>query len=134
MPHTVQAPPHCVASTDRLLDHAGNHLRLGTVTDIGQDRLDDGSERRTGRSQPGARAEPLPKLCDELRTPSNLVVRIIEPVPRLSRPEEQADVAGFLAEHPLPQAAKRVEQVLERQGVNVALRQREEPALASAFQ
>ena len=56
------------------------------------------------------------------RFPSNLMVRIVEPVPRLTRPEEQADVAGFLAEHPLPQAAKRVEQVLERQGVNVALR------------
>ncbi len=68
------------------------------------------------------------------RFPSNLVVRIIEPVPRLSRPEEQADVAGFLAEHPLPQAGKRVEQILERQGVNVALRQREESALADAFE
>ncbi len=68
------------------------------------------------------------------RFPSNLMIRVVEPVPRLSRPEEQADVAAFLAEHPLPQAAKRVEQVLERQGVNVALRQREEPALATAFQ
>jgi hypothetical protein len=27
-----------------------------------------------------------------------------------------------------------VEQVLERQGVNVAMREREEPALATAFQ
>jgi aminopeptidase N len=68
------------------------------------------------------------------RFPSNLMIRIVEPAPRLTRPHEQADVAGFLAEHPLPQAAKRVEQVLERQGVNVALRQREEPALAAAFQ
>jgi puromycin-sensitive aminopeptidase len=73
---------------------------------------------------------------DELnaRFPSNLMIRVVEPVPRLSRPQEQADVAAFLAEHPLPQAAKRVEQALERQGVNVALREREEPALATAFQ
>jgi puromycin-sensitive aminopeptidase len=73
---------------------------------------------------------------DELnaRFPSNLMIRVVEPVPRLTRPQEQADVAAFLAEHPLPQAAKRVEQVLERQGVNVLLREREEPALASAFQ
>jgi hypothetical protein len=72
---------------------------------------------------------------DELNAhfPSNLMIRIIEPVPRLTRPQEQADVAGFLAEHPLPQAAKRVEQALERQSVNVALRQREEPALTAAF-
>ena len=68
------------------------------------------------------------------RFPSNLMIRIVEPVPRLTRPDEQADVSAFLAEHPLPQAAKRVEQVLERQGVNVAMRQREEPALATAFQ
>ena len=69
---------------------------------------------------------------DELnaRFPSNLMVRVVEPVPRLTRPQEQADVAAFLAEHPLPQAAKRVEQALERQGVNVLLREREEPALA----
>jgi puromycin-sensitive aminopeptidase len=68
------------------------------------------------------------------RFPSNLVVRVVEPVSRLSRPEEQADVAAFLAEHPLPQAAKRVAQVLERQQVNVELRQREEPVLAHAFE
>ena len=55
-------------------------------------------------------------------------------MPRLTRPEEQADVAGFLAEHPLPQAAKRIQQLLERQGVNVALRQREDPVLAAAFE
>jgi DNA repair protein RadD len=27
-----------------ILDHAGNHLRLGMVTDIAQDRLDDGKD------------------------------------------------------------------------------------------
>lgn len=44
-----------------ILDHAGNHLRLGMVTDIRHDRLDDGRERRSGeRSE---RATPLPKLC-----------------------------------------------------------------------
>jgi hypothetical protein len=68
------------------------------------------------------------------RFPSNLVVRVIEPVTRLTRPEEAADVAAFLSERPLPQAAKRVSQVLEREAVNVALRRREEPALASAFE
>ena len=36
------------------------------------------------------------------RFPSNLMIRIVEPVPRLTRPQEQADVAGFLAEHPAP--------------------------------
>ena len=68
------------------------------------------------------------------RFPVNLMIRIIEPVTRLTKPEEAADVKAFLAEHPLPQAGKRVEQVLERQSVNVALRQREEPALAHVFE
>jgi puromycin-sensitive aminopeptidase len=68
------------------------------------------------------------------RLPSMLLIRIVEPITRLTRHEDEADVAGFFAEHPLPQAAKRVEQVLERQAVNVALRQREEPALAHAFE
>src|SRR5262249_55869339 len=68
------------------------------------------------------------------RFPINLVVRIIEPITRLTTPEQEADVAAFLAEHPIPQAGKRVEQLLERQAVNVALRRREAPALAHAFQ
>ena len=46
-----------------ILDHAGNHLRLGMVTDIGQDYLDDGSERSSvnRKREP---SEPLPKVCD----------------------------------------------------------------------
>jgi DNA repair protein RadD len=53
---------------DRLLilDHAGNHLRLGTVRDIGQDHLDDGKERASAASKRG-RSAPLPKLCDHCR-------------------------------------------------------------------
>ncbi len=45
-----------------VLDHAGNSLRLGLVTDIGHDRLDDtarGPQRRR------AQAERLPKACVE---------------------------------------------------------------------
>jgi DNA repair protein RadD len=50
---------------DRLiiLDHAGNHLRLGMVTDIGQDHLDDGKERQNSNSR-RERSEPLPRLCE----------------------------------------------------------------------
>ena len=49
---------------DRLtvLDHAVNHLRLGLVTDIHHDRLDDGEARR-GKNDSPKRAEPLPVLC-----------------------------------------------------------------------
>jgi DNA repair protein RadD len=50
-----------------ILDHAGNHLRLGLVTDIGQDGLDDGSERRATLNRERERSERLPKRCDECK-------------------------------------------------------------------
>jgi superfamily II DNA or RNA helicase len=49
-----------------ILDHAGNHLRLGLVMDISQDHLDDGSQRQAAQ-QPRERSDPLPKVCDECR-------------------------------------------------------------------
>jgi DNA repair protein RadD len=49
-----------------VLDHAGNHLRLGMVTDIGQDHLDDGQKREVS-AQKKEKSEPLPKLCPECR-------------------------------------------------------------------
>jgi superfamily II DNA or RNA helicase len=45
-----------------VLDHAGNHLRLGLVTDIHHDRLDDGAPRRASGER--ERAAPLPRVCD----------------------------------------------------------------------
>jgi len=42
-------------------------------------------------------------------------------------------VAGFFAEHGIPQAAKTLEQVLERQRVNVALRARATGPLEDEF-
>jgi superfamily II DNA or RNA helicase len=50
-----------------ILDHAGNHLRLGMVTDIGQNCLDDGCHRQAIDSRQRERSEPLPKICDECR-------------------------------------------------------------------
>ena len=47
-----------------ILDHAGNHLRLGMVTDIGQDHLDDGKDRQNAGQRAHIRTEPLPKLCE----------------------------------------------------------------------
>jgi DNA repair protein RadD len=48
-----------------ILDHAGNHLRLGMVTDIRQDHLDDGQQREGSAKK--ERSEPLPKLCPECK-------------------------------------------------------------------
>jgi superfamily II DNA or RNA helicase len=49
-----------------ILDHAGNDLRLGMVTDIGQDHLDDGRARQNA-GHARERRDPLPKLCEECR-------------------------------------------------------------------
>jgi puromycin-sensitive aminopeptidase len=65
--------------------------------------------------------------------PNPSIVRMIDPVKTLIEPEQEADVAAFFAEHDIPQAAKTLQQVLERQRVNVALRGREAPRLAAHF-
>ena len=67
------------------------------------------------------------------RFPTNTIVRMVGSVPTLDRPEQVADVAGFFAEHPIPQAAKTLEQVLERQRVNAALRARDAEKLAESL-
>ncbi len=59
--------------------------------------------------------------------------RIADGFPALSHPEVAADVAAFLAENPLPHAAKAVEQKLERLSALVKMRERETGALAGAL-
>ena len=56
---TAEGKTNCL-----ILDNAGNHLRLGMVTDIGQDHLDDGKERQSGGQRARERGESLPKLCE----------------------------------------------------------------------
>jgi DNA repair protein RadD len=46
----------------RILDHAGNALRLGLVTDIHQTCLDDG-EQKAAECRQREQSEPRPKLC-----------------------------------------------------------------------
>jgi DNA repair protein RadD len=63
---TIGRGLHMAAGKDRLiiLDHAGNHLRLGMVTDIHHERLDDGEPRKR-KTEPGERSESLHRLCGE---------------------------------------------------------------------
>ena len=65
--------------------------------------------------------------------PGNSIVRMVSSVTTLNTPELEQDVQSFFGEHPIPQAAKTLEQVLERQRVNVALRSRESAIAASAL-
>ncbi|MBA3984552.1 MAG: ERAP1-like C-terminal domain-containing protein, partial [Acidimicrobiia bacterium] len=59
------------------------------------------------------------------RFPTNTIVRMIDSVKLLNTSEAVADARSFFAEHPIDQATKTLEQVLERQQVNADLRQRE---------
>jgi puromycin-sensitive aminopeptidase len=59
------------------------------------------------------------------RFPSNTIVRMVDSVKFLATPELVDDTARFFAAHPVEQAAKTLEQVLERQRVNAMFRDRE---------
>ena len=63
--------------------------------------------------------------------PSNTIVRMIDSVSTLASPELVHDTATFFAEHPIEQAMKTMEQVLERQRVNSTLRSRDGAALSA---
>ena len=65
--------------------------------------------------------------------PDNSIARMVDTVTLLTEPAVVADVQGFFAEHPIPQAAKTLDQILERQRVNAATRLRERERLAAAL-
>ncbi len=71
------------------------------------------------------------ELCE--RFPSSLVIRMADGVRYLSTPELAADARAFFEAHPIPQSAKGLQQVLERQSVAVALRRRATPDLEAFF-
>jgi puromycin-sensitive aminopeptidase len=64
------------------------------------------------------------------RFPSNTIVRMVDSVKLLTTDELVEEAASFFAAHPIEQATKTLEQILERQRINAALRRRE--ALPSA--
>jgi puromycin-sensitive aminopeptidase len=65
--------------------------------------------------------------------PDNSIVRMVDSVKLLTEQSVVADVQGFFAEHPIPQAVKTLNQILERQRVNAATRLREQDRLAAAL-
>jgi puromycin-sensitive aminopeptidase len=62
-------------------------------------------------------------LNDALATSS--VVRMLDGIPALDRPEDVEATGSFFADHPVPQGARTLAQLLERQRVQVELRHRE---------
>jgi puromycin-sensitive aminopeptidase len=65
--------------------------------------------------------------------PNNTIVRMIDSVRLLTEPSTVADVQGFFGENGIPQAAKTLEQVLERQRVNADLAEREATRLPATL-
>jgi puromycin-sensitive aminopeptidase len=72
-----------------------------------------------------------PQLLE--RFPSNTIVRMVGSITTLTTPHVVADVQSFFSEHPIPQATKTLEQLLERQRINADLRAREAEPLAAAL-
>ena len=65
--------------------------------------------------------------------PDNSIVRMIDSVRLLNSPAVVADVQSFFAEHPIPQAGKTLDQVLERQRDSAAMLVREGERLSAAL-
>jgi puromycin-sensitive aminopeptidase len=64
--------------------------------------------------------------------PSN-VVFVVEGIRYLATQELVAETSAFFAEHPIPQSALQLRQILERQRVNAEMRRRAVPGLQSFF-
>ena len=65
--------------------------------------------------------------------PSQLTIRLADGARYLTKPEQVAEAEAFFAEHPIPQSAKMLEQMLERQRIAAALRERATPDLEAYF-
>jgi DNA repair protein RadD len=91
----------------RILDHAGNALRLGLVTDIHQTRLDTGEENAAQRKR-REQSEPRPRLCAACKavmpTAAKACPACGEPVRALTAVKE---VQGDLIELGTRQSGKR---------------------------
>jgi len=67
------------------------------------------------------------------RMPDNSRGRMLEGIVRLTDPGIMSAVADFLADHPIPNARKQVDQLLERQRINGAFRARNADVLTARF-
>jgi len=67
------------------------------------------------------------------RIPQNSVVRMLEGLVNLCRPELVADIRSFFAAHPVRSSQKTLDQILERLDVNTAFAQRQADVIRDAF-
>jgi DNA repair protein RadD len=95
-----------------ILDHSDNHLRLGFVTDIHHDKLDDGRERQ--KAEPKA-AGALPKKCIKcsfLKPPKLLVCPCcgFKPEPKCKVVNENGELVEF-SSRSIPKPSNNTERV-----------------------
>jgi puromycin-sensitive aminopeptidase len=67
------------------------------------------------------------------RFASSNIISLASGVRALTLPDQQAEVAAFFETHTIPQAGLMLDQILERQRIGVALRERATPDLAASF-
>jgi len=67
------------------------------------------------------------------RFPRSTIVRMVESVRLLDRSDQVAESRAFFAERPIEQAQKTLDQILERQRTNAAVRDRESSRLEAAL-
>jgi puromycin-sensitive aminopeptidase len=65
--------------------------------------------------------------------PGNTIIRMASAVATLNTDAMEADIQSFFSEHPIEQAGKMLDQVLERQRVNTELRRRESEVVRAAL-
>lgn len=65
--------------------------------------------------------------------PGNTIIRMASATSTLNSDAMEADIQSFFSEHPIAQAGKMLDQVLERQRVNTDLRRRESGIVADAL-
>ncbi|MEJ7799474.1 MAG: M1 family aminopeptidase, partial [Ilumatobacter sp.] len=67
------------------------------------------------------------------RFPRNTISRLVDTVKLLDQPADIVQSRAFFAEHPIEQAAKTLEQILERQEVNAEVRVHNQAALSATL-
>jgi superfamily II DNA or RNA helicase len=103
-----------------ILDHSDNHLRLGFVTDIHHDTLDDGRERQKAKPKP---KEALPKKCPKctfLKPPKTPICPAcgFRPEPKCGVVHESGELVEFVSRNAIKAPTKE-----ERQSFYAELRQ-----------
>jgi len=138
--HQTSAPTEKVRYLRSVAGVQVDELAVATVDKIvdGDIRTQDGfwvfARLLSGDAGPSVWQSARTRWDDVLEAmPGMTRPRVVEGLPSLSQPEVAADVKGFFAEHPIPEATRALTQKLELLDANVLLRERETPVVTEYF-